>query len=130
MELGDRKGVNKVLGGMAARGLGLTVPALIKGLQGTNTMFAGYCAEQLGKRNVDAELVVPELAKVLGSSDKALILRSSEALSLKGTHAKAAVPELMKLRTDPDPMVRGAAIEAVMKIAPEALRANADSSTL
>jgi hypothetical protein len=101
------------------------IPAIVKGLDDTNSNLATRSAMFLGRMGLDPEFVVPALTNCLRSSNDNLRWAAVEALGRFGRHASPAVSLLRDIIVEADPSIRGqmdlrsAAEEALFKIEAE-----------
>jgi len=104
------------------------LPGLIHCLEDKDAEVAEAAAKALGQAELEPDLVVPALT---ASLQRAVVRRAAiTALGKFRDQARPAVPALVGLLTDPVPLIRHLATNALLRIDPEALGLNADKKEL
>lgn len=94
--------------------------ALLKALQDRDPGLRGSAAVAFQFWNQKLDVIVPELARALSDSNASVRGNAAGSLRNFGSAAKPAVPELLKLLRDTNDFPRKRAMEALLKIDPEA----------
>jgi len=97
------------------------VPYLVTLLRDASPAIVRASIYSLGELNLEPDTVLPALQPFLGHPTKWLNSEAALALSKFGTQAVAAVPALRTNLQDSSDIVRCAATNALLKIAPEVL---------
>jgi hypothetical protein len=95
------------------------IPILIASL--TNTALASAASETLGHLKLETQLVVPALIEIAQTSDPISQSWAISTISAFGTNALAAVPVLLPALSSTNALVRDAATNALLEIAPEVI---------
>jgi hypothetical protein len=98
------------------------VPAVVKCLEEKDIRVSGAAAVVLGYWALEPKAAVPALTESL--RDTGLRATAAWALGEFGTQAQSAVPSLLTFTNHPDARVRKMVVDALAKIAPEALQTN------
>src|SRR5437016_4111599 len=93
-------------------------PALLRALKGEDLPLRRAAAVALGKIHAEPEVVIPLLVTYL--NDESLNEAAADGLGEYGPAARAGVPKLLSLSTVRDKDLHLSALEALMKIDPDA----------